>query len=183
MFVFEKRDYRVVPGAKAADVWAQTWDWWQRAGFALYHVGPNHFIGASYYSNLGLRREIDVRLMDANDALYVDLGFRASITSEGAVGGAVAAVLFFPVAVAGGAISWSQYESDANHLMWSYWHFLWQATGKASQILGLMPLPYGTPYAATPPPPTASVTRVCATCGAGLAADWKSCPYCGTPTA
>lgn len=181
--MFEKRDYRIVPGAKAADVWAKTWDWWQRAGFALYHVGPNHFTGASYYSNLGLRREVEVRLTEANGALYVDLGFRARITDEGAVGGAVAAVVFFPVAAVGGAVSWSQYESDANNLMWSFWQFLAQATGKPSQILGLSPLPYGQPYAVTPPPPATPAARACAKCGAGMAADWKACPYCGAPAA
>jgi len=181
--VFEKRDYRVLPGAKAADVWAKTWDWWQRAGFALYHVGPNHFTGASYYSNLGLRREVEVRLTDANEALYVDLGFRARLTDEGAVGGAVAAVVFFPVAAVGGAISWSQYENDANNLMWNYWHFLWQTTGKPSQILAVTPLPFGTPYPVMAPPPSAPAAKVCSKCGAGLAADWKACPYCSTPVA
>lgn len=180
--MLEKRDYRAIPGARVADVWAKAWDWWQRAGFALYHVGPNHFTGASVYSNLGLRREIDLRLEEANDALYVDLGFRASLTTEGAVGGAVAAVVFWPVAVAGGAISWSQYESEANTLMGNFWHFLWQGTGKPSQILGVAPLPYGTPYAVTPAP-GAILTKACAKCGAGLQPDWKACPYCSTPVA
>ncbi len=180
--MLEKRDYRVIAGARAAEVWAKSWEWWQRAGFAVYQVGPNHLTGASYYSNLGLRREIEIRLTEANDALYADLAFRAQITNEGAVGGAVAAVLFWPVAAVGGAVSWSQYENDANALIWGYWQFLWQLTGKPSQILGLSPLPYGTPYTVTPPPPAAPA-RVCAKCGAGLAAEWKACPYCGTPAA
>lgn len=180
--MFEKRDYRVVPGVKAADVWAKAWDWWQRAGFALYHVGPNQFVGASFYSNLGLRREVQLQLREANDALYVDLGFRAQITNEGAVGGVVAAVVFWPVAAVGGAVSWSQYETEANNLMWGFWHFLWQTTGKPSQILGVTPLPYGTPYAMTPPPGP-PLTKACTKCGAGLAADWRACPYCSQPVA
>ena len=92
--VLEKRDYRAISGVQAADVWAKTWDWWRRAGFALYPAGPNHFTGASFYLNLGLRREIMVRMQEANSMLYVNLGFRASITTKGAVGGAVAAVVF-----------------------------------------------------------------------------------------
>ena len=180
--MLEKRDYRAIPGVKAADVWATTWDWWQRAGFALYHVGPNHFTGSSYYSKIGLRREIELRLMEANDSLYVDLAFRARITNEGAVGGAVAAVVFFPVAAVGGAISWSEYENEANNLMWTYWHFLWQTTGKPNQVLYATAPPFGTAYPATPPPP-ANIAKVCAKCGAGLAADWKACPYCSQPVA
>ncbi len=180
--MLEKRDYRAIPGLRVADVWAKAWDWWQRAGFVLYHVGPNHFTGASYHSNLGLRREISVHLAEANDALYVDLGFRAQITNEGAAVGAVSAVVFFPVAVVGGAVSWSQYETDANNLMWGFWHFLWQTTGKPSQTLAVAPVPYGTPYAVVPPP-ASSYTTGCSKCGAGLAADWKACPYCGQPVA
>src|SRR3972149_3178538 len=93
--MLEKRDYRVVPGAKAEEVWAKAWDWWQRAGFALYHVGPGHFTGSSVYSKIGLRREIDLRFMDANNAPYVDLAFRARLTDEGGVGGAGAAAALF----------------------------------------------------------------------------------------
>ena len=178
--MLDKRDYRAIPGVKAADVWAKAWDWWQRAGFALYHVGPNHFTGASYYSKIGLRREVEVRMQETNDALYIDVAFRAQITTEGAVGGAVAAVVFWPVAAVGGAVSWSEYENEANALMGNFWHYLWQATGKPSQVLGLVPLPYGTPYAVTPPP-TTSFAKACARCGAGLAAEWKTCPHCGTP--
>jgi hypothetical protein len=180
--MLEKRDYRVVPGAKLTDVWAPSWDWWQRAGFALYHVGPGHFTGSSIYSKIGLRREIDLRFLEANDALYVDLAFRARITDEGAVGGAVAAVVFFPVAAVGGAISWSQYENEANALMATYWQGLWQLTGKPSQILYVTAPPFGTPYTVMPQVP-APAAKTCAKCGAGLAADWKACPACGTPVA
>src|SRR3990170_3165060 len=90
--MLEKRDYRVIPGATAEEVWAKAWDWWQRAGFALYHVGPGHFTGSSVYSKIGLRREIDLRFMDANNALYVDLAFRARLPDEGAVAAVGAAV-------------------------------------------------------------------------------------------
>ncbi len=180
--MLEKRDYRAIPDVRVADVWPKAWDWWQRAGFALYHAGPAHFTGSSFHSNLGLRREVMVRLQEANEMLYVDLGFRASITTEGAVGGAVAAVVFFPIAAVGGAISWSEYEKDANALMWNFWHFLWQTTGKPSQILAVTSLPFGTRFTATPPPGPI-LTKACPTCGAGLAAEWKACPYCRAPLA
>jgi len=120
--MLERRDYRAIPGVKAADVWAKVWDWWQRSGFALYHVGPNHFTGSSYYSKIGLTREIEVRLQEANEAVYIDVAFRARITEAGAVGGAAAAVLFLPLAVVGGA------------------------------MLFVTTPPFGTPYPVAPPP-------------------------------
>lgn len=178
--MLERRDYRVVPGVRAADVWSKAWDWWQRAGFALQHMGPNQFRGTSVYSKIGLRREVEVRLTEANEALYVDLAFRAHFTEAGVVGGAVAAVLFWPVAVVGGALSWSEYENEANALLMSFWYFLWQTTGTPSQILFATAPPFGTPYAVTPPPaPPATAAKACGKCGAGLASAWKACPYCG----
>ncbi|OGS50665.1 MAG: hypothetical protein A3K65_09055 [Euryarchaeota archaeon RBG_16_68_12] len=180
--MLEKRDYRAVPGVKAADVWPKVWGWWQQAGFAVYTVGPNHLTGASYYSKIGLRREIEVRLNEANDSLYVDIAFRARITNEGAIGGAAAAVLFWPVAVVGGAFSWSEYENDANGLLANFWHFLYQTTGRPSQILFVTAPPFGTPYAVTPPPP-APTGRACSKCGAGLQPGWRVCPLCGQPVA
>ncbi len=179
--VLERRDYRVIPGVKAADVWPRIWEWWQRAGFALYHVGPNHLTGSSVYSKIGLSREFEVRLQEANDALYVDVAFRARITEAGAVGGAAAAVLFWPVAVVGGALSYSEYEADARALLANFWQYLWQVTGKPGQILFVTSPPFGTPYPVVPPP-TAAATRTCSRCGAGLAPEWKVCPYCGQAT-
>lgn len=172
----------MIPGAKARDVWPKAWEWWQRAGFAIAQVGPNHFAGSSVYSKIGLRREVELRLQEANDALYVDLAFRARITDEGAVGGAVAAVVFFPIAAVGGALSWSEYENEANQLLTGFWQHLWQVTGRPSQVLFGTAPPFGTPFTATPPPPAqAAVAKPCTKCGAGVLVGWRACPYCGTP--
>lgn len=178
--VLEKRDYRAIPGAKMEQVWAKAWDWWQGAGFVLYHVGPGHLTGSSTYSKIGLRREIELRFVEANDALYVDLAFRARLTDEGAVGGAVAAVVFFPVAAVGGAISWSEYENEANGLITNFWFFLSQVTGKPNYLLYASASPLGTPYPMTPPVPPPPA-KTCGSCGAGVATDWKACPSCGSP--
>ena len=126
----------------------------------------------------GLSREIEVRLQEANDALYVDVAFRARITEAGAVGGAAAAVLFWPVAVVGGALSYAEYEEEARALLANFWQHMWQLTGRPSQILFVTSPPFGTPYPVAPPPAPPS-TRACSRCGAGLAPEWKVCPYGG----
>jgi len=178
--VLEKRDFRVIKGVKVDDVWKQSWDWWQRSGFALSQRGPAHFLGSSYYSKIGLRREVEIRLQESDNTLYVDLSFRARITDEGAVGGAVTAVLFWPVAAVGGAISWSEYEDEANRLITNYWHFLSQVTGKPSQIPPGAPPPPLAP--STPAPPSSSPTvKKCSQCGSDLDANWRTCPFCGKP--
>jgi len=83
-------------------------------------LGSNPFTGASYSSKLGHRRELEVRLQEANGALYVDVAFRARLTAAGAIGGTAAAVLFWPMAVVGGALSWSEYDNEARALLASF---------------------------------------------------------------
>src|SRR3972149_5837020 len=164
--MLERRDYRVIPGVKTTDVWAKAWDWWQRTGFALAHLGPNQFTGSSVYSKIGLRREVEVRFTESNEALYVDVAFGAGFTAAGV----------------GGPLSWSEYENEANALLASFWYFLWQTTGKASQILFATAPPFGSPYAVTPPAaPVSAAAETCQKCGAGLASGWRGCPYCGQP--
>jgi len=159
--VFEKREARPVLGVRRDELWPKVWDWWTRQGFQLSQTGPHRFHGTSFYSRIGLRRELDVILDEAGSATTVDLTFRASVTDEGLVGGAVTAVLFFPVAVLGGALSYSEYETDARNLMGAFWQFLSAASGPGGS--GALPVP---------PPP-------CTACGAALLPDWKVCPYCG----
>ena len=176
--MLEKRDYRIVSGVKVNDVWAKTMDWWQRAGFAVYQVGPGHLTGASYYSKIGLRREIELRYQESEGSLYADLSFRARITDEGVVGGAVAAVVFWPVAAVGGAISWSEYDNEANALISNFWVFLSQITGKQLQFPpGYAPV-YSTPQTPVPQSQPAPAKK-CSKCGTDLAANWKVCPICG----
>ncbi len=161
--MFQKREVHFVGGSKPAELWPKVWDWWARQGFQLSQSGPTSVRGTSYYSNIGLRREFWLILSEATGGTNVDLSVNAQITDEGLVVGAVSAVVFWPVAVVGGALSYSEYETDARNLMIAFWQFLYApatSTGAA---------PSG-PNAVPPP---------CAGCGAAMLPDWKVCPYCG----
>ncbi|OGS47880.1 MAG: hypothetical protein A3K68_01325 [Euryarchaeota archaeon RBG_16_68_13] len=158
--MFEKREVRTFPGLKRDALWSKAWDWWGRQGFQLQRTGPFRFHGSSYYGRIGLRREFDLVIDEAAGATNIDLSVSARLTDEGVVGGAVAAVLFWPVAVVGGAMSYSEYESDARNLMNAFWQY---ANAEAA---GSGPRP------SIPPPP-------CTGCGSALLPDWKVCPYCG----
>ena len=159
--MFEKRDGRSFLGLRRDDVWAKSWDWWGRQGFHLTKTGQYRFHGSSDYSRIGLRREFDLIVDDVAGGCNIDLTFSAQITDEGLIAGAVTAVLLLPVAVLGGAVSYSEYETDARNLILTFWQFLSTA-------------PSGSRAKATPamPPP-------CKGCGAVLLPDWKVCPYCG----
>ena len=161
--MFQKREVRFIPNAKAADVWPRVWDWWGRQGFQLSQSGPYSMHGTSFYSRIGLRREVWLVLSDVANGVNVDLSLNAQITDEGLIAGAVSAVLFWPVAVVGGAVSYSDYETDSTNLMMAFWQFL-----------NAISAPPGAPH-----PPGPEIPARCLGCGAGLLPDWKVCPYCG----
>ena len=161
--MFEKREMHFIPASKPADLWPKLWDWWSRQGFQLAQTATHSLHGTSFYSRIGLKREVWFVLTDAPNGSNADLSLNAQITDEGLVLGAVSAVLFLPVAVVGGAISYSEYATDARNLMLAFWQYVYS--------LGAPP--------GTPPPRIPEVPTPCAGCGAAMLPDWKVCPYCG----
>lgn len=159
--MLEKRDVRFLPGARREAVWARAWEWWSRQGFQLSQTGPYRCRGTSVYARIGLKRELDLAIDEASGGCSADLTFRARITDEGLIAGAVTAVVLWPVALVGGAVSYSEYESDARNLLLAFWQFV-------------SPAPDAP--AATQPP---EMPLPCKACGSALLPDWKVCPYCG----
>ena len=159
--MLEKREARLFPGLRRDDAWAKSWDWWGRQGFHLAKTGPYRFHGSSHHARIGLRREFDLIVDDVSGGSNVDLTFGAQITDEGLIAGAVAAVFLLPVAVLGGAVSYTEYETDAQNLIVAFWQFLSAPSGAATDR------------------PTPAMPEKCKGCGASLLSDWKVCPYCG----
>ncbi len=161
--MFQKREVHFAANVKPAELWPKVWDWWARQGFQIAQSAPYSIHGTSFYSRIGLRRELWLTLSDTAGGTNVDLSLNAQITDEGLIAGAVSAVLFWPVAVVGGAVSYSDYETDSSNLMNAFWQFVYSTAS-----------PPGAPH-----PPVPEVPVRCAGCGAGLLPDWKVCPYCG----
>ena len=159
--MFDKREVRFFPGLRRDDAWRKAWDWWGRQGFQLTKTGPYRMHGSSFYSRIGLRREFDAILDDADGGTNVDLTINAQITDEGLIAGAVTAAFLLPVAVLGGAVSYSEYETDARNLVLAFWQFLSGAPGGVAHRL------------------PSSMPAACKGCGAALLPDWKVCPHCG----
>ncbi len=159
--MFEKREVRFFPRLRRDDVWTKAWGWWGRQGFQLTQTGPYRFHGSSFYARIGLRREFDAILDDADGGTNVDLTMSAQITDEGLVAGAVTAALVLPVAVLGGALSYSEYETDARNLILAFWQFLSMAPAGVARRMA------------------STISPACKGCGAALLPDWKVCPHCG----
>jgi len=174
--MLEKRDYRIYQDIDKEKIYPQVCDFWARQGFYVSQFGPYHIYGRAYHSNIGLRMEFDLRIYDVDDNTYLDLMLRAKLSDEGLVGGAAAAVIVWPVAVVGGAVSYSEYEKGAYNLIGSFWAYTDQITGKMGQWVSAPPAPYHqSPAQALPQPEMAP----CEKCGALLPKPWKACPYCG----
>ena len=168
--MFEKRDYRRYQGVKRENIYQQICDFWTRQGFYVAQISPFQIQGQSYHEKIGLRREFSLRMDEHEGSTYLDLQFQAKITETGMVGGAVAAVIFWPVAAEGGALSYSEYESDARNLMGSFWAFV-------DHLANTKSVPAQAPSPPVQPQP--QETLPCQGCGALLPANWKACPYCG----
>lgn len=174
---------------KKNDIYRQISEFWARQGFYVAQISPYELQGQSYESKIGLRREFYLRIDEQNDNTYIDVTLRAQITDLGLVGGVAAAVIFWPAAVVGGALSYSSYKDDARNLMYSFWAYVDSLTHKTGAPMPVQPPiappppPPGQPQtqAGAPPPPPAVDTTQCESCGAILPKNWKACPYCAKP--
>lgn len=121
--MFEKWESKTYPRVNAMTIHTHAFQWWNAAGFAVMETGPGQFRGRAA-SKWGLEREVNVSVKDIGGTTVVELNVKANVTTEGALAGGIALVLLWPVAVVGGAYSYTKYESDALELMSSYWYSL-----------------------------------------------------------
>ncbi|UCE91362.1 MAG: hypothetical protein JSV90_08130 [Methanobacteriota archaeon] len=164
--LFTKHDHKPVNGiTKEQAVQASAW-YWRSRQFGVSFLSPYYLQGAQFQSKLGLRQSVDVRVNDEGDNVGVDVTFSAELTDEGAVLGAVGAVLVLPAAALVGAVSYMEYENDAERLMKEYWAHLYG-------------LPKSPPPAVQPSPGGGSDVRSCPGCGAPQDKDAKFCKHCG----
>jgi hypothetical protein len=118
--MFEKWETYSYPNTDAKALHTHAFQWWIGAGFRVAETAAGQFNAVSS-SKWGLQREATVTVRDQDGTATVDLRVRANVTTEGVVGGGLALVLLWPVAVVGGAYSYAKYEQDARDLMTAFW--------------------------------------------------------------
>ncbi len=119
--MFEKWESKSYPNTDATTIHKHAFQWWGGTGFRLTETGPGQFRAVSA-SRWGLEREANLTVKDVAGTAVVELRMRANVTTEGVLGGGLALVLLWPVAVIGGAYSYAQYEKDALDLMAAFWN-------------------------------------------------------------
>jgi len=181
--LFTKHDHRAVQGiTKEQAMQATSW-FWRSRNFGVNFTSPFSVRGEQYYSKLGLKQSIDVWAADEGQGVGVDLSFSAELTDVGAVAGIAGLVILWPVALVGGAVSYIEYENDANRLMAEFWSYVSAFPKNPQPPSGPAPLP---PWAqgqqpvqvANQPQPTPQM-KECAKCAGKNDLDSKFCKFCG----
>lgn len=150
--MFEKYELWQFKSPGPGEILAQSMAFWQRAGYSVTPTTAQTFQGRSIQPRLGFHRIVDMAVFPSPEGLTtVQIHFRASLTDEGLVAGAVVGIILLPVAVVGGAISWNEYEEDWVRARWDYWNYL--ITLVRAQPLVVAP---AVPPPVPPPPSFAS---------------------------
>ncbi len=180
--LFTKRDHRNVSGITKEQVMQAAGWFWRSRQFGITFTSPFSLRGGQFYSKLGLRQSVDIYAVDEGQNTGVDLTFSAELTDEGAVVGVVGAILVLPITVAVGAVSYVEYENDAQRLMNEFWSYLYAFPKNPTFPSGAPPSPTwaegqtaqpAVQFTAPPQP------RSCPSCKSSLDRDSKFCKYCG----
>ncbi len=167
--MFERQEIWYFDAPTPKDLFDSAWKTLSAAGFPLTPTSGFGFQGKSVSPTWGLHRLVEVMVTPWNQGAAVQVRFRAAPTDEGLAVGVVGAIVFLPVAVVGGAISWDKYNNDWTEVRTRLWSALQQTPGARPSSWAPPP---PTPPAA--PPPAAPQTATAPSAG-------SSCPSCKAP--
>lgn len=182
--LFTKHEHKVLAGmTKEQATQGAAW-YWRSRQFGINFTSTYALTGAQYYSKLGLRQRMSVVCFEMGQGVGVEVDFSAELTDEGAVVGAVGAILVLPVAVAVGAVSYFEYENDANRMLSDFWTYMSSYSSNFQPPAGPSPVPawaQGQQPLSTPAPaPTSEAVSQCPNCRASAEPDSRYCKHCGT---
>jgi hypothetical protein len=158
--LFVRRDHRPFPQLTPEDAVASVQAFLGQAQFQVYMVSPYQVHADQYFQKLGLRRAMDVWVNEQAGGSVVTAEISATLGDTEAAVGLVGAIIYLPLAVAVGAVSYIDYEQDANALLSSLWNYL----GSSG--------PRGGPQ-----------ERRCGNCGLAIEHDARFCKRCGAQVA
>jgi len=122
--LFTKQDQRTFANTTVESAVTQVSDFLRQARFYINFTAPTQIHAEQYFYKLGLKRVMDVEATRSPHGTTVSVKLSATLGDDAAVVGLIGAVVILPVAVAVGAISYIDYENDANALMASLWNYL-----------------------------------------------------------
>ncbi len=179
--LFTKHDHRPITEITKDEVMQASSYFWRFNNFGISFSSPYSMQGSQYYSKLGLRQSISLHLVDEGPQIGVDLSLSAELTDQGAAVGVIGAILVLPLTVAVGAVSYIEYDNDAQRLISGFWQYLYGYKKNPRPPEGQ---PYVPSWAQGPPAPQAAssqtgVPRACPKCAAQVDSSDVFCKKCG----
>lgn len=181
--LFTKHEHRMFPGmTKEQAIQGAAW-YWRSRQFGINFTSAYALAGAQFYSKLGLKQQVSVTCFDIGQGVGIDVNFSAELTDEGAVVGAVGAMLVLPVTVVIGAVSYMEYENDANRMLTDFWTYVSSNSSDPRPPAGPPSTPVWVQGQETPskavPATSAQMPLKCPGCCAPVDPGSKFCKYCG----
>jgi hypothetical protein len=179
--LFTKRDHRNITGITKEQVMNASGLFWRSRQFGVNFVSPYVMQGEQFYSKLGLKQSVVVTAMDEGAGTGIDLQISAGLTDTGTVVGVIGAIVVLPVAAAVGAVSYIEYENDAQRLMNEFWSYVhsYPKDAKPPPPAALPKWAEGQQPAQTPPAASGKPPATCPKCAAPVDADSVFCKHCG----
>lgn len=158
--LFVRRDSRMFSQLSPDDAVGSVRRFLGQAQFNIYDVGPYQLHAEQFFQKLGLRRAMDVWVSSQTGGAVVTAEISATLGDTEAAVGLVGAIIYLPLAVAVGAVSYIDYEQDANALLMSLWNYLASSGSRSGGESGVQ-------------------ERRCGNCGLTLDPDARFCKRCG----
>lgn len=179
--LFTKHDHRPIAEITKEEVMQAASYYWRFNDFGISFATPYSMQGSQFYSKLGLRQSLSLYLVDEGSQIGVDLSLSAELTDEGAAVGIVGAILVLPLTVAVGAVSYIEYDNDAQRLINGFWHYLYGFKKNPTPPAGQPYVPSWAQGAPAPQSaaPTAGAPRACPKCAAQIDSGDVFCKRCG----
>jgi hypothetical protein len=162
--LFVRRDSRLFSQLSPEDATVAAGAFLAQAQFQVRTVTPYQLHAEQYFHKLGLRRAMDVWVTQQGGSAVVTAEISATLGDTEAAVGLLGAIIYLPLAVAVGAVSYIDYEQDANALLMSMWGYL-GGSGPRAGGSGSAP------------------EHRCGNCGLALDSDARFCKRCGAQVA
>ncbi|OGS56585.1 MAG: hypothetical protein A3K60_02085 [Euryarchaeota archaeon RBG_19FT_COMBO_56_21] len=179
--LFTKHDHRPIAEITKEEVMHAASYYWRFNNFGISFSSPYSMQGSQYFSKLGLRQSISIYLVEEGPQIGVDLSLSAELTDEGAALGIVGAILILPVTVAVGAVSYIEYDNDAQRLMNGFWQYLYGFKKNPKPPTGQPYVPSWAQGQTAPQTaqPQTGMPRACPKCGTQVDSTDVFCKKCG----
>ncbi len=145
--MFDKREVLVYHNVDPAAVMPRIIDLWTQAGFFVTQMSPLQIYGECAADEMGIKPKFNLVLNPQGETTIFDLTVSGKITDTGILVLVLLGILFWPVALILGLVSYMKFEDREKGLSFYFWGMMNSITDQTGTP------PYGPPPGFQQPPP------------------------------